>query len=287
MTGCGADSISEMPYSFSSSDLVLNGCGSELAYIPSGFAVMRFSNARIVMNACTGASHRAAASGTPYYLDINSGARVVINAGRLENWFTAGAGFNLRLSGRSNLVTTEALLPANGNPFIAYTGGSTWIDTKDGKTEWRSEGKTLSSDTFVRVAGGSPTQLVINNKTVADAGSNILTVTLADGTGSSKANVFLDITVYWHDGTFANGLGISKLTLICNRTGANYYQEASVYHETRAGNGLTGYPAFSVTRSGDVWTLAMTPANGTLSADFNITTSQRANDSSTFTFAAV
>lgn len=286
MMGCGADNISERPYFFTTVDISLNGCGSENSYISSGKAVFSFSGSRAVLNNCTGEFHKAGASGSPFYIDLNSNSRVVANACNFKNWQTVGAGYNLRIDSGSHLESSEAYFPTNGNSFIGYGGGATWVRTYDGITEWRNSIGVRSSSNFLLPSGGSPNQLIISSKAISGAGSNVFTITLSGGTSSTKAFAFFDIDVKWWDGSFANGLGFSKLTLLCYREGASdYYQDVKVYQEARAGNSLTGYPAFTLTRVGDVWTLVMTPANGDCTSDFGVSNSQRVQNGGTFSVA--
>lgn len=65
-------------------------------------------------------------------LELNAGARAIINTARFTDYTTPASAFNLVVSGGSHLISNNFRLATNGNSFTSYGGGSTRVDTNDG-----------------------------------------------------------------------------------------------------------------------------------------------------------
>ena len=284
--GCGADQISTTAWKIESSHIVMSGCAMENVYAGSWMFQVIGSNSLVLMNGFkTDGRMYGSSVGTTAMLRIQDGAKVVMDACRLQNFSTPASTFNMSIVGGSRLIAENTDFPTNGNGFISYGGGSSWVNTANGITQWRNATRTLSSENIptgpaLVLPGGADRQQIRRlNKSVVSAGSPIITLEQS-ATGSLFSNCWLDVDVRWWDTAYPDGLGLSKFTVLCRRrSGDRYDQNVTIYHEVRSGADLTGFPAFSIARSGDVWTVTMTPANGDLLVDMDILVSQRATSS--------
>jgi hypothetical protein len=291
MQSCGADNLSFAAYKFESARVTLSGCAMENVYVGSWMIEVVGSNSYVVMDGFTSDGRmRGNPTPTTAMLRVGGGARLVMDGCRLEDFVTPEATFNLSIVGGSRLISNNSRFPTNGNTFLGYSGGATWVDTSNGVTEWRSAGATLSSNQIlsgVQPFGGSAAQIRRTNKAVAAAGGEVLSVELQGAASITRAHAYLDVEVRWWDLSYPNGMGVSKFTVLCYRyDGPNYRQSVAVYHEARAGADLTGFPAFAIARTGDTWSVTMTPANGDLTCDINVLASRRVFNGGSFEILA-
>jgi hypothetical protein len=289
MQSCGADNISQRAYRFISTRVTLSGCAMENVFPDQWMIEVSGSNSHIVMDGFTTDPRMIGSStGTTAMLRISDGAKVIMDGCRLENYSTPGTSFNLSIVGGSRLISENSQFPTNGNAFVSYADGTTWVDTTNGVTEWRSSAGTKSTNTFDVLPGSNQAQVRSIGKAIGATATAIATVTISGTAANTRASAYLDIHVGWLDTSFPNGGGLSRVSAVFSRyDGPGYQESATVYSEVRAGNSLTGFPTFSLSRVGDVWTVSMTPADGACTADITLSVSSRVVNGGAFTVAAV
>lgn len=288
MQSCAADNISSGAYKFNSSRVTLSGCAMENVFADSWMIEIAGGNSYIVMDGFVSDERMYGnSSGTTAMLRLSDSAKVVMNGCRLSNYMTAGTSFNLSIVGTSQLISENSLFPTNGNSYLSYDTNSSWVNTTSGITEWRSLATTKTSNTFKELSGDDRSQLRILDKSISATATAIATVTLSGTASNSRTSAYLDINVGWVDGSYPNGGGLSRATAVFSRyDGPAYAQSVTVYSEVRAGNGLTGFPTFTLSRVGDVWTVSMTPADGAVTADITLSLASNNLNGGTFVVAA-
>lgn len=258
--GCAADNISNIPYDIFLSKLSLNGCGTENTQIGPSGASYKIDSSYVTMNMCQAQTQSGASSGTNAMLYVNN-SRVVLNSCQLENFDTPGVSFNTIIQANSRVINNGSNLPTNGNSFISFSGGSQLIDNNTVPPTIRSEAAgTLTRYNMGRLRDNEVLEKA--NKAVVSAGTVIATFTCNGGAAAEAVAVRLRIV--WFDTTFATGVGVSNVEVVCyqDASGTNYRQAINTSVNIGAGNGYTTAPTYTLTRSGNVWSLTMTPAHG-------------------------
>ncbi len=257
LNSCASDNISKIPYRLHLARLTLNSCGTEKAQIGQGSYSIETSY--VTMNSCQSQTQRGSASGTTAGLFI-SGGRVVLNACQFEDFTVANATYNVIIQSGAKVINNGSMLPANGNAFIGFGSGSQLIDNTTVPPTIRSE----ASGSLARyVQGRIRDNEVIekSNKSVPSAGTTIATFTCNGSGGVEYAAA--RIKICWFDSSFASAIGISNIEVLCYQDSAtNYRQVVNASVNVGAGNSYTTPPTYTLTRSGNVWSLVMTPAHG-------------------------
>jgi hypothetical protein len=258
LNNCGADNISKSSYYFYGANITMNGCGTENVYLDDQ-AVINFVFSRVTLNNFQ--SYRVygnASVANLAYLRASDFSNIHINTSRFEPFTTAGISFNLSLQGGSHIVyDIGTILPSGGNTFISYTTGSTLT--------LLGNPIVLSNALGTRYAAGRVRDnltLEATGKAIASGGTVIctLTDTSAGGGAVYSGTVYLRIT--WYDTSFPSGMGLSEVQAVVYRDGVNYRQVINTTVNIGAGNGFTTAPTYTIGRSGDVWSITMTPAHG-------------------------
>jgi hypothetical protein len=265
LNNSGSDNISLRAYFFVSSNITMNGCGMENVNIggttgsPSAF---RVDGGTTTINNFRAFTIFGNASSNSSMFAFASEARVTMNGGRIDDFTTPQASFNLAIQENSRLVTSNTSFATNGNTFISYSSGSQWVDL-------------TSVPPVIRTAGGSafvPGDIRGNqlqqksSKSIASGGTVIATFT---ATASTCYGV-CEFTVSWSDTSFPSGAGISTFLVAFHKDGATYRENVSSVTSAYATNLGAGVPAYTLSRVGDVWSLTMTPQDGACTA-FTIT----------------
>jgi len=261
LNSCASDNITYTPYHIHLSKLTLNGCATEKAKI--GKASYDIESSYVTMNSCQSQTQYGNASSTTAGLFITGGS-VVLNACNFENFITAYATYNIIIQTGAKVINNGSILPLNGNTFISFSGGAQLINAAAVPPTIRSEASTGSSR---YIQGRLRDNEVIEkaNKAVLSAGSTIATFT-CNGSGSVEYAA-ARIKLCWFDSTYPSAIGISNIEVACYLdSGINYRQTVNTSVNVGAGTGYTTAPTYTLTRSGNVWSLVMTPAHGNCTA---------------------
>jgi hypothetical protein len=255
MNACGADNISFNPYKFLVSNVTMNGCGAENVYV-AGNGVISSFNSRLTINNFQTYAIYGSTNSNSAMLWITDAASVMLNDCRFDNFVSAGSTANMTIQGGSKLVTSNTQLPTNGNSFISYSSGSTWVDLSNPLVLRNSSGSRFVSG---RVRDNEVVERT--NKAVASAGTVIATLTAAAVSGIESAAVKFKIV--WFDTGWPSGMGISEVyAVVYQDGGVNYRQTITTGANVAGGNGITTAPTYTISRTGNVWSVTMTPAHG-------------------------
>ncbi len=254
LNSCAADNISNIPYRFHLCKLTLNGCGTEKTQIGQGSYSMESSH--VTMNSCQSQTQRGNAAGTTAALYISGGV-VTMNSCVFDNFTTANATYNVIIQSGAKVINNGSILPTNGNAYIGYGGGSQYINNNNVPPY-------IATAAGIRYMAGRARDNQVQEKTakaVLSAGTVIATLTCNGGAGVESAAVRFKIT--WFDTAFASCVGVSNVEVVCYQDGgANYRQAINTSVNVGAGNGYTTAPSYSIARSGNTWSVTMTPAHG-------------------------
>lgn len=259
LNSCAADNISSIPYRIHLSKLTMNSCATENAYIGGGGSYS-IESSYVTMNTCQSQTQVGASGGTTGGLFI-SGSTVVLNACQFDDFETANSSFNVVIQSGSKVINNGSRLPANGNTYVSYSGGSQLVDTGSVPPKITS---SASGGLTRYIQGRIRDNEVIekSNKAVLSAGTVICTLTDTSADGGGVYMAAARLRVAWLDATFASGMGLSNVEVVVYRDGANYRQVINTSVNVGAGNGFTTPPTFTITRSGGIWSVTMTPAHG-------------------------
>lgn len=255
---CGSDAHNGgAAYDFQScSGIVMNGCGFENNTPAASGGLIVCTQSDVVINGGKGINNTGASGAASIKVD---GGNVVMNGLRFTDWVTVNSALNLSVVNGGKLTSIRSVLPSNGSSTVTYTGGAEYINLDTG-TVFTSASRMYPLQT--KVSGVRQENLA---KTVLSAGSDIFTVTLA----TSQASAFVDLHLYGNDTSFQNGAVKQFVQFVFNKeSGAAYYQNSSIVNSVMCGSaGYVTPPAYSITRSGDTWTVKCTPAHGDIAAD--------------------
>ena len=96
-------------------------------------------------------------------------------------------------------------------------------------------------------------------KTVASAGSAIATITAVGSTNMEAGSCTIEFD--WYDTAWASGVGRCQVAVSVYQDSAVHYRQNIVSPmNVYAGNGMSTAPTFSLSRTGNVWSIVMTPA---------------------------
>mgnify|MGYP007083423824 CR=1 FL=1 len=260
LNGCGSDNISRRAYRLHLSSITLNGCGMENVYcLNSGLSI---ESGQTTINNFN--SYGIFGSTDPNSAMVFlTGTNVSMSGCRFDNFVTPDASANIVIQSNTELVTSNTILPTNGNSFISYSSGSQWVDLTFNPPIIRTAGRNAYLAGDVR---GNQLQQKIN-KSIASGGTVIATFTAAV---SAFDVAVCEFTVSWSDNSFPSATGIDKFLVAVyqDTAGTNYRENISTVTSATAGNtgGTPTAPTYSISRSGAVWSLTMTPAHGACTA---------------------
>jgi hypothetical protein len=257
MNSCAADNISLNAYRLTLCKITLNGCACE-AVLADSYGAYFFESSWVVLNNCQ-AQGIEGSTDPNYGMLFLDGGQVQLNNCVFENFTTPNSALNIVIQNGAKLVTSGTSLPSNGNGFISYSGGASWLNlTNSGNIFY----KDSSGGKWIRGRARDNQVQEKLTKAIASGGTVIATFTAS---GSNIGGV-CEFTVSYSDTSFPTGFGISKFLVAVYKEGANYRQSISTVTSAYATNGGAGAPNFTFSRSGDVWSLTMTPQDGDCTA---------------------
>lgn len=237
MVNCAADQINETAYKFTGcQSMSLTSCGAEDSMASPA---MYFSAGKYNITSMNIAFKMYGSSGDPMYRVID-GARVSFYDARITDFVAVNGAYNRSISSNSDVLEVQCSMPTNGNDYS------------------ESYPKTAK-----QLVGAK--QAFNEKKTVVTTGTNIANITVS---GSGNRDYMAGkLRIFYEDIAYANGIGYVEVPFSVYRTSTQYFQNINIGQGTITGNGFSVQPTFSFTRSGNVWTIVMTPStnSGTLS----------------------
>jgi hypothetical protein len=260
LVGCAADNISDCAYKFDVSDISMVGCGHENVQVGTGYgAAIHSTFSNISMQGCDSLLVYGSAAGTTSWLFLDSGSMSIRNS-VFADFTSPGTSYNRIVQNGAKLTLDGVTLPANGNSFVTYAGGAQELNLSSVPPSIKS---AIASGAPRYMAGRVRDNELLQSvgKVIASGGTAIATLTCTGSAGIEQAAVRFEIT--WYDTTFQAGIGIANLeALVYQDGGVNYRDALNTSVNIYAGNGMVTAPTFTLSRSGNVWTLTMTPAYG-------------------------
>lgn len=265
LDACGADNlIGGTPYFFKATRIVLNGCGLENIKLASGGHAIYAELSKVTMNSCQG-YHVIGAPGAAYF-NVTAMSHLVLNTCAFDNFASANGAYNRLVTDGSSIDITSSGVPANGDSFTGSKGNGAYIR------------ETIGGDVAIADARGAryltssynaQNSLNKTGKAVSSAGSTILTLTCNGGGGVERAVAKLKIS--WSDASYPTGVGYSEVNVVCYQdSGINYRGAISTSVNIGAGNGFTTEPVYTISRSGNTFSVIMTPSGGDVTCSFTV-----------------
>lgn len=265
LDACGADNlIGGTPYFFKASRIVLNGCGMENIKLAGNGHAIYAELSKVTMNSCRGFGVQGAAGAS--YFNVTAMSQLVLNTCAFDNFTAANGAYNRLVTDGASMDITSSTIPNNGNVFAGTLSNGSSIR------------ETVGDDIAIIDARGTrylassynaQNSLNKTGKAVLSAGSAILTLTCNGGAGAEQAVAKLKI--HWSDAIYPTGAGYSEVSVVCYQDGGvNYSQNIVTTVNLGAGNGFTTAPSYTVTRSGNTWSVIMTPSGGDLTCSFTV-----------------
>jgi hypothetical protein len=261
MNSCAADNVNGQCYLFQSSEISANGLGIENSTSSVGAGLLEVTGGTVSISAMRSVAITGGVSGSPSMIAVGASGKLSIQNSVFPDFVTPNAAFNIRVETNGRLITTETTLPTNGNSFIAYSSGASWLDVTNGIVK-RTDSSGL---TYLKQRSGKPGgQLFGVNKALASAGTAILSITAGGVGGEDRATG--KIKLFVTDSSFANGVSYIEAAFVVYRESANYYEAVATTLAVNAGNSYTVSPAVTIAESGGVWTVTVTPGHGDATA---------------------
>lgn len=261
MNSCGSDNISRSSYNFNLTDMTLNGCGSENVLAATSMLVLSFS--KIVLNGFHSFLVEGGSGSTS--MIFVDGGDVTFNSCVFENFSTPNSALNWTIQSGARITSNNSTFPTNGNTFVSYGGGSKAM-FHDANGLVLKDAENSGASRYVKGRINDNTVLQKASKSILSAGTTICTITDTSAGGGASYYCAIKLTLGWFDTAFPTGVGICEVEAVTYRDGANYRQTINTSVNVGQGNGFTTNPTFTITRSGDVWSVVMTPAHGDCTA---------------------